>query len=195
VKPISNVEEILQKSGVMLEGHFVLTSGVHSPIYWEKFRILQFPGYTGQLCQMIADHFRSQETQVVAAPTTGGIIISFEVARGLGVRGIFAEKEGDDRRVFRRGFTIEPGERVLIVDDIITSGSSVRQVMAAVTGLGGSVVGVGVLVNRSEQELEFGVPFFSCYRTITQTYPPENCPLCAANIPLMKPGGSKSQSA
>ena len=185
---VTDVEEILQKAGAMLKGHFLLASGVHSPIYWEKFRVLQFPNYTEQLCRMIANHFRKEEIQVVAGPTTGGIILAFEVARQLGVRGIFAEKEGTEQRAFRRGFSIDPGEQVLVVDDIVTTGNSVRQVIAAVTKQGGKVVGIGILVNRSEQELDFGVPFFSCHRIITQTYPPEDCPLCAANIPLVKPG-------
>ena len=172
----------------MLKGHFVLTSGVHSPLYWEKFRILQFPEYTAQLCRMIADHFHKEGIQVVAGPTTGGIILAYEVARQLGVRGIFAEKVGDER-AFRRGFSIDPGERVLIVDDITTTGGSIRQVMAAVSKLDGEVVGVGILVDRSRQELEFDVPFFSCHRARTPDYPPEECPLCAARIPLVKPGG------
>jgi len=184
-----NVEDIFRKSGAVLEGHFLLTSGLHSPVYWEKFKVLQFPGYTEQLCQMIANHFRKQKIQVVAGPTTGGIILAFEVARQLGVRGIFAEKEGEEERAFRRGFTINPGERVLVVDDILTTGSSIRQVMAAVKRLGGILVGIGVLVDRSEQGIEFGVPLFSCLRSVTVTYPPQNCPLCAAKIPLVRPGG------
>lgn len=184
-----NAEELLKKSGAMLKGHFVLASGVHSPIYWEKLRVLQFPDYTEQLCRMIADRFRQDGIQVVAGPTTGGIILAFEVARQLGVRGIFAEKEGTERRVFRQSFSIEPGERVLVVDDIITTGNSVRHVMTAVTEQGGIVTGIGVMVNRSEKELEFGAPFFSCHRAVTQTYPPEDCPLCTAKIPLVKPGG------
>ena len=184
-----NVEDVLQKAGVMLKGHFLLASGLHSPIYWEKFKILQYPAYTAQLCQMIADHFRQYGIQVVAGPTTGGIILAYEVAKQLGVRGIFAEKEGDEHRAFRRGFSISPGERVLVVDDIITTGKSVRQVVAAVTKQGGTVIGVGVLVNRSEQELDFAVPFFGCHRVITPAYPPQDCPLCRARIPLTKPGG------
>ena len=185
-----NIEEIFQKSGALLKGHFLLTSGLHSPIYWEKFRVLQFPNYTEQLCHMIVNHFQKQGIQVVAGPTTGGIILAFEVARQLGVRGIFAEKEGEER-AFRRGFSINPGERVLIVDDIITTGGSIREVMAAVTKLGGKIVGIGVLVDRSEQKPEFGVPFFSCHHSITPTYTPQGCPLCAAQIPLVKPGGSQ----
>ena len=169
----------------------MLASGRHSPIYWEKFCVLQFPNYTEQLCRMIATHFQKQGIQVVAGPTTGGIILAFEVARQLGVRGIFAEKEGAER-AFRRGFNISPGERVLIVDDILTTGSSIREVMAAVSKLGGKLTGIGVLVDRSEQEPDFGMPLFSCHRALTPTYTPEDCPLCAAKIPLVKPGGSQN---
>jgi len=186
---IKNIDEIFKKSGAILEGHFLLTSGRHSPVYWEKFKVLQFPDYTEQLCGMIADHFRKQKIQVVAGPTTGGIILAFEVARQLGVRGIFAEKESEKERAFRRGFTVNPGERVLVVDDILTTGSSISEVMATVKRLGGEIVGIGVLVDRSEQKIEFGVPLFSCHRSETITYSPEGCPLCAAGIPLTRPGG------
>ena len=186
----NNTEEIFQKSGALLKGHFLLTSGLHSPVYWEKSRVLQFPNYTEQLCRMIANHFRKQEIQVVAGPTTGGIILAFEVAKQLGIRGIFAEKEGEER-TFRRGFNIDPGERVLIVDDILTTGSSIREVIGAVNKLGGKIIGIGVLVDRSEQATDFGVPLFSCHRAITTTYKPEDCPLCAARIPLVKPGSSQ----
>jgi len=188
----SKVEEIFQKSGALLKGHFLLTSGLHSPVYWEKFLVLQYPHYTEQLCRMIADHFREEKIQVVAGPTTGGIILAFEVARQLGVRGIFAEEEGTER-VFRRGFKIDPGERVLIVDDILTTGGSIRGVMAAVNKLDGKIIGIGVLVDRSEQKLDFGVPLFSCHRSATVAYKPEDCPLCAAKIPLVKPGGIQSK--
>lgn len=188
---VSKAEEIFKKSGAVLEGHFLLTSGLHSPIYWEKFHVLQFPGYTSQLCRMISDHFARQRVEVVAGPTTGGIILAFEVARQLGVRGIFAEKEGADRRAFKRGFGIRHGERVLVVDDVFTTGKSIREVLDLVAEQGGVVVGIGVLVDRSEQETDFGVPLFSCLRQITATYLPPNCPLCAAGIPLDKPGGSQ----
>jgi orotate phosphoribosyltransferase len=191
----SDVEEIFRQSGAVLKGHFLLTSGLHSPVYWEKFRVLQYPHYTEQLCRLIADHFRSQRIQVVAGPTTGGIILAFEVARQLGVRGIFAEKESTGERVFRREFSIASGERTLIVDDVLTTGSSIREVMAAVTKSGGIVVGLGVLVNRSEREVDFGVPFFSCHRSATLTYPAQDCPLCAAGIPLVKPGSSQKPAS
>lgn len=186
----TNTEEIFEKAGAILKGHFLLTSGRHSPVYWEKFKVLQYPNYTQQLCRLIADHFRKQEIQVVAGPTTGGIILAFEVARQLGVRGIFAEKEGERERAFRRGFGIDPGEKVLIVDDLLTTGGSIREVMAAVNKLKGTIIGIGVLVDRSEHGIDFGISLFSCHRAVPPpTYPPENCPLCAAKIPLIKPGG------
>ena len=187
---MENVEEIFQKSGAILNGHFLLTSGLHSPVYWEKFRVLESPIYTEQLCHMIATHFQKQNIQIVAGPTTGGIILAFETARQLGVRGIFSEKESAEERAFRRGFIINPGERVLIVDDIITTGNSIRQVITAVNKQGGKIIGIGILVDRSEQGVEFGVPLFSCLRSITPTYTPQNCPLCAKSIPLVKPGSS-----
>ncbi|MFC1961468.1 orotate phosphoribosyltransferase [Chloroflexota bacterium] len=182
--------DIFTKAGSLLEGHFLLTSGLHSPRYWEKFQVLQYPHYTEQLCGMIADHFLGQNAAVVAGPTTGGIILAHEVARQLGVRSIFAEKEGKER-TFRRSFKINPGERVLVVDDILTTGGSVREVIDAVKKLDGNVIGVGILVDRSAQKIDFGVPVFSCHRSETVTYPPENCPLCATGIPLTKPGSSE----
>jgi orotate phosphoribosyltransferase len=184
-----NTEEIFEKAGAILKGHFLLTSGLHSPVYWEKFNVLQSPPHTEQLCRMIADHFREQKIDVVAAPTTGGIILAFETAKQLGVRGIFAEKTGKKERAFKRGFSIEPGERVLIVDDILTTGGSIREVMAAVKKLGGKVIGIGVMVDRSTEEIDFGAPLFSCLRAEAITYSPDNCPLCKEGIPLVKPGG------
>jgi orotate phosphoribosyltransferase len=182
-------EELFEKSGAVLRGHFLLTSGLHSPVYWEKFRVLQYPEYTEQLCRMIADHFRDQKVQLVAGPTTGGVILAYEVGKQLGVRGIFAEKEANGERSFRRGFTVTPGERILLVDDILTTGSSVQQVIAAINKVNATLIGIGVLVDRSEQSLDFGVPLFSCLRSATVTYKPEECPLCAAKVPLVRHGG------
>jgi len=181
--------KIFEMAGAVKEGHFLLTSGLHSPVYWEKFRILQYPNYTEKLCQLIAQHFEKLELKVelVAGPTTGGIIAAFETARQMGVKGIFAEKE-EGIRVFRRDFNIAPGERVLIVDDILTTGSSIRGTMNAVRKLGGVVIGVGVLVNRSAGEIDFGVPLFSCVRSAAVVYRADECPLCAAHIPLIRLG-------
>jgi orotate phosphoribosyltransferase len=186
-----SVEEIFEKSGAVLKGHFLLTSGLHSPVYWEKARVLQFPEYTERLGGMIAEHFRGEGIQVVAGPTTTGIILAYEVARQLGVRSIFAEKGEGGGRVFRRGFRISPEERVLVVDDILTTGGSIKGVIQAAKELGGDVAGVGVLVDRSPQPVDLGVPLFSCWRAETVTYRPEECPLCARGIPLVRPGGSR----
>lgn len=190
-----NVEEIFRKSGAVLEGHFLLASGLHSPVYWEKFQVLQYPEYTERLCRMIADEYRGQDVQVVVGPTTGGVILAYEVARQLGVRGIFAEKGNQAGREFRRGFQISPGERVLIVDDVFTRGGSIRDTIAAVNRLGGKIVGIGVLIDRSPEKIDLGLPFFSCHKVDVTTYRPEECPLCARGVPLVKRGSSQPPQA
>ena len=188
------VEQIFEKSGALLKGHFLLTSGLHSPVYWEKSLVIQFPGYTEKLCKMIADRFRKSGAQVVAGPTTPGIILAYEVAKQLKVRSIFAERDDSGAgRAFRRGFKIDPGEKVLVVDDVMTTGGSVKEVIDAVQKRGGTVVGVGVLIDRSAQKPDFAVPFYACHRTEVVTYPPDKCPLCARGIPLVKPGSSKTK--
>jgi orotate phosphoribosyltransferase len=190
-----SVEKMFEKSGAVLKGHFLLSSGMHSPVYWEKFQVLQYPEYTELLCGIIADHFVDEEIEVVAGPTTGGIILAYETARQLGVRGIFAEKKESGGREFRRGFKISPGERVLIVDDIFTRGGSIKETVDAVNELDGKIVGIGVLVDRSTEKFDFGIPFFSCHRAEVIVYNPEECPLCAQNIPLVKPGSSRQPTA
>ncbi|UCB43673.1 MAG: orotate phosphoribosyltransferase [Dehalococcoidales bacterium] len=188
----NNIEEMFEKAGAVLKGHFLLASGRHSPVYWEKFRILQRPDYVTRLCSMIADHFRGQRIDLVAGPTTGGIILAFEVARQLSTRAIYAERAEGGGRTFRRSQTITPGERVLIVDDVLTGGGSIRDVIDTVTTLQGSVIGVGVLLERSEKSVDFRVPLFSCLRvTAQETYSPEDCPQCTAQVPLVKPGGGQ----
>jgi orotate phosphoribosyltransferase len=186
-----SVEGLFIKSGAVLKGHFQLASGLHSPVYWEKFQVLQYPGYTERLCRLIADHFRDRDVQVVAGPTTGGIILAYEVARQLGVRGIFAEKGDGGGREFRRGFKISPGERVLIADDVFTRGGSLRDTIDAIRQLRGEIVGIGVLIDRSPEKIDFGLPFFSCHRAEVITYKPGECPLCARGVPLVKPGSSQ----
>jgi orotate phosphoribosyltransferase len=187
---MNHAEEILHKAGVIRQGHFLLASGLHSPVYWDKFQVLQYPAYTEELCRMIATRFRSENVELVAGPTTGGVILAYEVARQLGVRGIFAEKAPTGQRAFRRGFAIGPGERVLIVDDIMTGGTSIRETIDAVKRLRGTLVGIGILVDRSEKKNEFGYPLFACHKTSELTYRPDNCPLCLGGKPLVKPGGS-----
>ena len=183
------VEALFRKSGAVLDGHFLLHSGGHSPVYWEKFRVLQYPEYVSQLCGMIADRFRDVPIDLVAGPVTGGIILAFEVGRQLGKRAVYAENEGG-KKAFRRGAVIRPGDRILIVDDVMTAGSSINDVIAAVNERKGILAGVGVLVDRSDKSPDFGAPLFSCLRTTAVTYTPDKCPLCTAKIPLVKLGSS-----
>jgi len=191
------VEDIFRETGAILEGHFELASGLHSATYWEKFRVLNNPYHTERLCKLIAQHFVGAGVKAVAGPTLGGMLIAFEVARQLGVRSIYAEpvlsgaegREGQGRD-FRRGFSIAPGERVLVVDDVLTTGTSILEVMKAVERYGGEIAGVGVLIDRSQGMVDLGIPHFSCHRVSIPMYPPGDCPLCAQGIPLTKPGSS-----
>jgi len=181
---------LLREVGAVMDGHFRLTSGRHSPVYVEKFRLLQHPQHTERLCRLIADHFRSERPELVAGPTTGGIILSYEVARLLGLRGIFAEpclpagRKSAAGRAFQRGFQVRPGERTLIVDDVLTTGGSIREVIEAVRQAEGAPIGVGVLVDRSGGQTDFGLPFFACVELDLPTYEEGACPLCDAGAPL-----------
>jgi orotate phosphoribosyltransferase len=177
-----------------MDGHFLLSSGRHSPAYVEKFRLLQHPEQTERLCRLIADRFRDDPDgrggpELVAGPTTGGVILSYEVARLLGLRGIFAEKAAGGR-AFQRGFEVRPGERTLIVDDVLTTGGSIRDVIEAVRRAGGEPIGVGVLVDRSGGRTDFpdahggGLPFFACLELDLPTYEETACPLCDEGAPL-----------
>ncbi len=187
-----DVLQIFRDAGAILEGHFLLTSGRHSGRYVEKFQVLQYASYTERLCRLIADHFRESGVDLVAGPTTGGIILSYEVARQLGtsaagspIRGIFAERDGPGRS-FQRGFRVSPGERVLVVDDILTTGSSIRQVIEAVKESGGVPMGVGVLVDRTAGRADFGLPFYACVELEIASYDASDCPLCQQGVPLTK---------
>ncbi len=174
---------LLREVGALMDGHFRLSSGRHSPVYVEKFRLLQDPKATERLCRLIADRFRDDRPELVAGPTTGGIILSYEVARLLGLRGIFAER-AERGREFQRGFQVRPGQRTLIVDDILTTGGSIREVIEAVRRAKGDPIGVGVLVDRSGGRTEFGLPLFACLELDLTTYAEGSCPLCDAGEPL-----------
>lgn len=168
----------------MLEGHFQLSSGRHSGLYVEKFRLLERPPQTDALCRMIADWAKPLRPEVCAGPTTGGLLLSYEVARHLGLRSIFAEKAETGGRAFERGFTIAPGERVFVVDDVLTTGGSIRDVLDAVRRMGGEPVGVGVVIDRSGGQVDFGLPLFACLKLDLPTYEAGACPLCEQGLPL-----------
>ena len=201
-------EELFRRSGALKEGHFLLKSGRHSSAYLEKFLVLQDPAATSELCGFWAAAHRGG-VDLVAGPTTGGVILAFETARQLGVRGIFAEEvsdsEGRIRRAFRRGFQIEPGERVLLVDDILTTGGSLLAMMPAVEGLGGEIVECGVLVDRSGEDRQTidspttgrVYPLRSLWHLDLWTWEAgaETCPKCAAEEPLQAPGSGGATPA
>lgn len=184
------IELVFKNSGAVLTGHFQLTSGLHSPVYWEKFRIIENPKAAVPLCGMIAEKFKDAKIDLIVGPTTGGIILAFEVARQMGLPAAFAEKTSPGKREFRRRFKIAAGSRILIVDDVLTTGKSIREVIDAVRLKNGIIAGIGVLVDRSDSGLDFGAPLFSCLRSVTQTYQPDKCPLCQSGEPLTKPGSS-----
>ena len=188
----SEVEQLFRDSGALLEGHFVLSSGRHAPVYLEKFQVLQWPKRTENLCAAIVERVRGLRVQTVAGPTTGGIILAHEIGRQLEARAVYAERnENGPGRVFRRGFHLASGERVLVVDDIMSTGGSVEETIAAVRRAGASVVGVAVLVDRSGGEAERrlqGIPIVALWETTLATYEPHSCPQCAAGEPTMKPG-------
>jgi orotate phosphoribosyltransferase len=178
---------VFQQTGAMMTGHFKLTSGRHSDRYFQCALVLQHPDHTAALCRDLAARFAGEDVSVVIGPAMGGIIVAYETARALGVRGIFAERE-NGVMTLRRGFSIEPGERVLVVEDVITTGGSVRETIAAVCSLGGNVVGAGLLVDRSGGTVDLGVRQEALLLTETLTYDPAECPLCRAGIPAVKPG-------
>lgn len=184
------VEALLKETQAILEGHFLLTSGLHSPLYVEKFNVLQHPDYTERLCREFADHFRGMGIQTVIGPATGGIILSQVTARLLGVRSIFTERE-KGVMTLRRGFRIEPGEKVLIVEDIVTTGGSIKEVVNVVNAAGGDIVGIGLFVDRSGGTADFGVPKEKVYPLLhlsVPTYQPDACPLCQAGVPITERG-------
>lgn len=182
--PVNDVETLLRERGALLQGHFQLASGRHADTYIEKFRILQWPDLTGQMCATLADRFRGMAS-VVAGPTTGGVILAYETARQLGLACIIAERREDGPgREFRRGFAVGPGDNVLIVDDVLTTGGSIREVIDAVVERGATVVGVGVLVDRTAGAVDFGVPFEACMTIQVASWSPDECTLCVRQVPL-----------
>jgi orotate phosphoribosyltransferase len=176
----------LRSTGAVLEGHFKLASGRHSGIYVEKFRIMEDPEATSTLCGMIADHFRSAGATVVAGPAMGGVILAYETARHLGLRNIFSEKDKDGVHYFDRGFRVDAGQPVLVVDDVLTTGGSVKRVLTLLGEAGAKVVGIGFLIDRTNGGVDFGVPSYACHRMEVESYAPEDCPLCREGLDLVE---------
>ena len=189
-------EEILalfRRTKALLEGHFQLSSGLHSPHYFQCAKVLQYPEYAEALCGRIAARFSRESVGVVIAPALGGIVVGQEVGRQLNVRSIFAERRNNELAL-RRGFEIAPGERVLVCEDVITTGGSVEEVLKIVRRSGGTVVGVGAIVDRSGGTS--GIE--NCYSAVTMkvlAYKPDDCPLCKLGVSIETPGSREARHA
>jgi orotate phosphoribosyltransferase len=187
----SNILDIFLKTNALLNGHFLLTSGRHSNQYFQCALVLQYPEFNQIICSKIADYFKEKEIDVVISPAIGGIIVGQEVARILNRKSIFAERE-DKKLQLRRGFQIEPGKKYLVCEDVVTTGGSVFEVMEIVKNGGGIVAGVGFIVDRSNNKVDFGVPQCSTLQLEVISYLPEECPICEeGKILLKKPGSRK----
>ena len=191
-----NNQEILSifaEKDALLEGHFVLSSGLHSNQYMQCALVLQYPLLAAQLCSELAKYFKDESIDVVAGPALGGITIAYELGRQLGVRAIFGErKEGD--MLLRRGFSIRKGDRVLLAEDVITTGKSVRELEQLIKSNGGILAGFAMLVDRSKGTFNPGCKMASLIELDFQTYMPDSCPLCNQGIPAVKPGSRIKQS-
>jgi orotate phosphoribosyltransferase len=183
----SVVLDRFRRSGALLEGHFRLTSGLHSPGYLQCALVLQHP-HEAEACGVeLAERLRGLGAQTVLSPALGGIVIGQEVGRALGVRAIFAERQ-DGALTLRRGFVLEPGETVVVVEDVVTTGGSTRETIEVARAAGARVVGAGAIIDRSGGGQKLDVPFHALAQVSLPTYDPASCPLCASGQPVVKPG-------
>lgn len=185
------VMDIFREAGVLLEGHFLLTSGRHSNRYLQCAKIFRNTRYSAELCAALADYYRADGVEVVIGPAMGAVQMAYEVSRALGCENFFAERE-NGAMTLRRGFAVRPGQKVLLVEDVITTGGSVREVLELVKEAGGEVVGVGSIVDRTGGKIDFGVPFHAVISLDVESWEAEDCPLCKAGAePPYKPGSRK----
>ena len=185
---------ILRETGAVLEGHFLLTSGRHSDRFIQCAQVLQYPDKAEQLCRRLAEQFRDIEIDTVIGPAVGGIIVAHEVARHLGARAIYADKK-EGKLILGRGFHFRPGEKTLVVEDVTTTGGSVKKVIDIVEEYRGKPVGVGVLVDRTAGKIEYPVPAASVVQLQVESYLKEECPLCQEGVPLTDPDTRKAIDA
>lgn len=186
-----DVLKIFKSTEALLEGHFLLTSGRHSNQYFQCAKVLQYPDYTAEICSIIAEHFKDFEIDTVIAPAMGGMIVGYEVARQLNKRSIFTERENKEMTL-RRGFSLSKGEKVLVCEDVITTGGSVKEVIEIVKKFDAQIVGVASIVDRSNGKVDFGFPLFSTLKLDVVSYEPNNCPICKeGKLELIKPGSRK----
>lgn len=185
------VIDIMRSTDALLDGHFLLTSGLHSQGFVQCARVLQYPRHAEQLGQWIADGFRDSKLDAVISPAVGGIVIGQEVARALGVRALFGERE-QGIMTLRRGFELAPGERILVVEDVTTTGGSVREIIGLVRERQGMLIGVGTILDRSDDGIDFGAPHYALACLSIDTYAPDACPLCQAGSQPIKPGSRQA---
>jgi len=177
-----------RNAGALLEGHFLLTSGLHSPKYLQCAQVMQDPAMAGRLCAQLARSLAAGRIECVVGPAIGGILVAYELARALGVRAIYAERQ-DGKMTLRRGFAVRPGERVLLCEDVVTTGGSLLEVRDVVAAAGGQVVAVAALVDRtSGRDPGLGLPLTALLKVDVPTYQPQDCPMCRAGLPLVSPG-------
>ncbi len=184
-------QEILSrfsKAGALLDGHFLLRSGLHSNRYFQAALALQHTKLAAELCSALAAKAAGLGAETVISPAIGGIVVGQEVGRALGIRAIFAEKNDQGGLLLRRGFSVRPGEKILVAEDVVTKGGRVQQTIDLVREFGAEVVGVAVIVDRSRGSVQFGVPTFSLIELDLATFAPEQCPMCEKGMPVDKPG-------
>ena len=178
---------VFRRSGALLEGHFRLSSGLHSPGYMQSALVLQHPRDAAALGEALAPSLGGLGATAVLSPALGGIVIGHEVARALGVRALFAERQ-DGRLTLRRGFTLGPDDRVVVVEDVVTTGGSTRETIEVARAAGATVVAAAAIVDRRGEAADLGVPFHALLRVSLPTYDPAVCPLCAQGVSVVKPG-------
>jgi len=178
---------ILRETGTIREGHFLLTSGRHSDRFLLMAQALQYPRHTERLCRALAEPFKGQRVDTVVGPAVGGIILAYEAARALGARAIFAEKSGEGAMALRRGFSLRAGERVLVVEDAVSTGGSVLKVIDLVRATGAVPLGVSIIADRTAGRLDLGLPLHALVSLDVQSWSPDSCPLCRAGVAVVRP--------
>jgi len=184
------VEKILFDCGAFLKGHFLLSSGRHSEYYIEKIKIIHYPEKVQTLCKELVNKFSNIDFDVVISPAMGGIVLGYEVAKISAKKFIFTQRE-NNKMTIRNGFELHPDEKVLIIEDVMTTGRSVFEVIDCIKEKGARIIGIGLIVDRSGGKVDFGFPTKSLLTLNIKTYQPEECPLCKKNIPITKPGSRK----
>lgn len=179
--------EIFKEAGALLEGHFIYTSGKHGERFLQAARVLQYPDKVEAMCKSIAENAEDLNVELLVGPATGGIILAYETARHLGCRGVFTEKDEAEGMALKRGFRLDPGTRVLVVEDIVTTGGSVHKTIAHLEKRGADVVGVSVLIDRSAGQASFDCAYRPLATLDMKSWEPESCALCDANKPLIEP--------